>query len=77
MSGVTTNPLECALNEAQAFRMQVDALQVENAKLRKLVRDMHALATDHDVYVRYSYSHAWDEKLVEVEKQMHELGVDA
>lgn len=54
----------------------VVTLVEQNAELRKLVADMHALATDHDVYVRYSYSHAWDEKLAVVEKQMRELGVD-
>jgi len=32
---VTLNPLECALNEAQVLRKQVDALQAENAKLRE------------------------------------------
>ena len=63
-------------SENSSLRGAVDGFTNENAKLRKLVRDMHALATDHDVYVRYSYSHAWDEKLVEVEKQMRELGVD-
>lgn len=35
MSEVTLNPLECALNEAQALRRQVDALQAANAKLRE------------------------------------------
>ena len=48
----------------------------ENTKLRKLVRDMHALTTDHGVYVRYPDCDAWDEKLAVVEKQMRELGVD-
>lgn len=35
MSEVTLNPLECALDETQALRRQVDALQVENTKLRE------------------------------------------
>ena len=38
MSDVALNPLKCALDEAQAFRRQVDALQAENAKLRELVK---------------------------------------
>lgn len=39
MSEVTLNPLECALDEAQAFRRQADALKAENAKLRELMAD--------------------------------------
>jgi len=35
---VTLNPLECALNEAQALRRQVEVLQAENAKLRELLK---------------------------------------
>lgn len=35
MSDVTLNPLKCALDEAQALRGQVDALQAENAALRE------------------------------------------
>lgn len=35
MGEVTLNPLECALDEAQALHRQVDALQAENAKLRE------------------------------------------
>jgi len=49
---------------------------VENSKLRELVRDMHTLATDPGVYVRYPYCDAWDEKLDVVEKQMCELGIE-
>ena len=48
----------------------------ENAKLRGLVRDAHALATDNGVDVRYPYCDAWDEKLAVVEKQMRELGIE-
>lgn len=43
MSDVTPNPLECALDESQAFRRQADALLAENSKLRELVRDMGEL----------------------------------
>lgn len=54
----------------------VSKLGYENAKLRKLAMDMHTLATDPGVYVRYPYCDAWDEKLAVVEEQMRELGVD-
>ena len=47
MSDVTLNPLECALDEAQALRGQVDALLAENAKLRELVADAWRLFTEH------------------------------
>ncbi len=40
MSEVTLNPLECALDEAQTFRRQVDALQAENDRLRGLVSEL-------------------------------------
>lgn len=53
-----------------------ESLDAENAKLRELVRDAHALATDHGVYVRYPYCDTWDEKLAVVEKQMRELGIE-
>ena len=36
------NPLEHALDEAQAYRSQVDALATENEGLRELARDMHS-----------------------------------
>lgn len=52
-------------------------LEAENAKLRELVADMHTLATDHGVYVRYPYCDDWEEKLSVVEKQMRELGMEA
>lgn len=55
----------------------IESLEAENAKLRGLVRDAHALATDHGVYVRYPYCDAWDEKLAVVEEQMRELGIEA
>lgn len=54
----------------------LERVKAENAKLRKLVRDMYTLATDHGMYVRYPYCDAWDEKLAVVEKQMRELGVE-
>lgn len=53
----------------------LSAIEAENAKLRKVALDMHTLATDEGVYVRYPYCDAWDEKLAVVEKQMHELGL--
>jgi hypothetical protein len=37
MSEVTLNPLECALDETQALRRQVDSLQAENTKLREQI----------------------------------------
>ena len=43
MGEVTLNPLECALNEAQALRGQVDALQAENAKLLEIIADLEEL----------------------------------
>lgn len=42
MSEMTLNPLECALDETQALRRQVDALQVENSKLRRGKTTRHA-----------------------------------
>lgn len=67
-------------SENAKLREQYEAVladyRSEVAKLRKLVADMHTLATDHGVYVRYPYCDAWEEKLAIVEKQMRELGVD-
>jgi len=54
----------------------IKELREQNAKLRKLARDIHTLATDHGVYVRYPYCDAWDEKLAVVEKQMRKLGIE-
>ena len=49
MSDVTLNPLECALDEAQALRGQVDALQAENAKLKQ---ELEAVGTAAYLYGR-------------------------
>lgn len=59
-----------------ALAKRAESEQSVAAKLRELVKDMHTLATDYGVYVRYPYCDAWDEKLAVVEKQMRELGVD-
>lgn len=49
MSEVTLNPLERALDEAQAFRSQADALRAENAKLRELVIEVFNCARRGDI----------------------------
>lgn len=78
----TLNPLECALNEAQTFRRQVEALQAESAKLRKQgYNDGYAEAmrdaglerqTLHDMYYAEGYSDghtdAWAEASLEMKR---------
>lgn len=44
MSEVALNPLECALNEAQALRRQVDELLAENAELRDVEKSRRWIA---------------------------------
>lgn len=68
-----------ALDEAKRIcgpDSAVAEIEHENAKLRKLAKDIHTLATDHGVDVRYPHCDAWDEKLAVVEKQMRELGIE-
>lgn len=79
MSEVTLNPLKCALDEAQALRGQVDALQAENAKLRELVRDLYLCSdetcTDCE-YHDYSGKGFWCKRGVGWKKaRMRELEV--
>lgn len=74
MNEVTLNPLECALNEAQALRRQVDALQAENAKQRKLLAD--ALG-----YINHPADATWTHKKRKevresIADHMRELGIE-
>jgi len=74
VSEVTLDPLECALNEAQALRKQVDALQADNAKLRKLLADAWG-------YINHPADATWTrKKRKEVREsigdRMRELGVE-
>lgn len=71
MSEATLNPLECALDETQALRRQVDALQVENAKLRELVVRMFHTIEWSD---RMSDSMYWPS--FSYERELRELGVE-
>lgn len=66
------------IDEGELYGLHCDIgrLEMENAKLRKLVKDTRALATDHGVVVRYPYCDAWDERLAVVERQMRELGIE-
>lgn len=73
MSEVTLNPLECALDEAQALRRQVDALQVENSKLRELLSDAWGYI-NHPADVSWTHMRR-KEARDSLSDRMHELGV--
>lgn len=79
---IELNPLECALNEAQAFRGQVDALQAENANLRELLARVERARRDLcDAYpdaelLDCEECPAWSACRGDLMDRMRELGVE-
>lgn len=74
MSEVTLNSLECALDEAQALRGQVDALQAENAKLRELCKAWRKFA--REIFDEYIGEPEADDDFMELDARMCELRVE-
>lgn len=71
---LTLNPLECALNEAQALRMQVNALQAENAKLRELCKEWYRFA--REIFDEYVGEPESDEDFMTLEDRLRRMGVE-